>query len=382
MTVAAGRRGGRARIALPLEQWPASDRLAWQAALSPGDPLDPGGLAASWRPATRQNVQIAYSRWLAWLRGCGRLDEALAPADRVLPVPVGDYVIHLRAAGAASTAAAHLASLAMAMRAMVPDRDWAWLQRLVARERRRSEPVRDKRPRLQPTDELVAFGGELMDAAESTSEIMAWERATQFRDGLMIALLALRPLRRQNFIAIEIGRHLLRAGEGYRLHFAGEETKNHTPLDWPFPPVLLGRLARYLDVYRPWLCAQTANRNPHIPFLPAGARLWVSKCGSAMSVEGFCKNLRKRTAARFGRSLHPHLFRDCIATTVAVNDPAHVGVIPKLLGHKTPQTAERFYIHAGMIDAARRVNAHLEALRRSPEPAQDRSSRPTTSGDE
>jgi integrase/recombinase XerD len=371
VTMEAPRRGRRTRVALPLEQWPARDRHAWEVAVAQGDPLEPGGLAASWRPASRDNARIGYGRWLGWLGSQGQLDEALAPADRLLPARVGAYVTHLRAAGAASTAAAHLANLAMALRAIVPDHDWSWLQRLVARERRRAEPVRAKRPRLRPTDELVGFGGELMDAAERASDAMSWEVATAYRDGLMVALLALRPLRRRNFVAIEIDRHLVRTGSGYQIRFTGRETKNHAPLDWPFPEELLDRLGRYLDYYRPWLCAQTGNRNPHIPFVPAGARLWVSKCGSALSGEAFYKTLRKRTAARFGRSLHPHLFRDSIATTVAANDPAHIGVIPKLLGHRTPQTAERFYIHAGMIDAARQVSAHIDALRRGPDSDQD-----------
>jgi hypothetical protein len=43
----------------------------------------------------------------------------------------------------------------------------------------------------------------------------------------MIALLASRPLRRRNFAAIEIGRQLIRIGQGFHPVFDGSETKSH-----------------------------------------------------------------------------------------------------------------------------------------------------------
>ena len=40
-----------------------------------------------------------------------------------------------------------------------------------------------------------------------------------------------------------------------------------------------------------------------------------------MSEEVFYKGLRKRTTARFGHTVNPHLFRDCAATSIAIEDP-------------------------------------------------------------
>ena len=233
----------RKRIALKPDEWPTPDREAWRIALVPGDLLEPGGLAAKWAPSTQSGVSTSYGRWLAWLTSGGLLDVELAPAARVTPKAVAGYVGYLREQHASSSAVAYLAFLVMALQAIAPDRDWAWLQRIVARLKMQSAPAREKRPRLQDTDDLLAFGVKLMAeaeppaAAEASPGMITWQGATQYRDGLMIALLALRPFRRKNFCAMEIGRHLVHRKGGYRLLFEAEETKNHRPLEIPFPAV-------------------------------------------------------------------------------------------------------------------------------------------------
>ncbi|MBS0562785.1 MAG: site-specific integrase [Proteobacteria bacterium] len=184
-----------------------------------------------------------------------------------------------------------------------------------------------------------------------------------FRDGLMIALLALRPLRRANFCETEIDRNLVRHGDGYRLTFDITEPKTEYRIELPFPPAHLSQLERYLTFHRPWLCRQTGHRNPAHPFREPGNRLWISKTGSALSVEGFYKNIRNLTEAKFGFNVNPHLFRDCLATSVAIHDPEHVGITRVLLGHKTSKTAERSYNRAGSIQAGRRAQACITDLR-------------------
>ncbi|MDR3418349.1 MAG: site-specific integrase [Nevskia sp.] len=353
----------RARSAVPLKNWPDADRRAWALAITPGDLLEPGGIGAAWRPATRDGACNAYGRWLAWRARQGPLDEHADPAERVTEQAITDYVQYLCAQHSLSSAAAYLAFLAMALRALAPDRAWGWIGKIATRLRRNATPVRAKRPRLQSTDALLSFGIELMDGAAREPEPVTWRTATGCRDGLMIALLALRPLRRRNFIAIQLGRHLVRVGPDYRLRFEGADTKNGRWIDEPFPAPLTDRLERYLQHYRPWLCAQDSHRNPRIRFQPPGDHLWVSKTGAAMSEDVFYKDLRNRTRERFGQALSPHLFRDCAATTIATEDPAHVAIIPALLGHTTAQTSERYYNHAGMIDAGRRVQDVVAKLR-------------------
>ena len=81
--------------------------------------------------------------------------------------------------------------------------------------RGKREAPRDKRSRLVGSNELYGLGLSLMaQAATKSTPRLA---AMAFRDGLMIALLALRPLRRGNFINLTIGEYLVRTGAGWTI---------------------------------------------------------------------------------------------------------------------------------------------------------------------
>lgn len=58
---------------LPFEQWPSTDRAAWEALFREGDILNDAGTACHWAPATRHTNRMHYARWLRWCAGTGRL---------------------------------------------------------------------------------------------------------------------------------------------------------------------------------------------------------------------------------------------------------------------------------------------------------------------
>ena len=64
-----------------------------------------------------------------------------------------------------------------------------------------------------------------------------------------------------------------------------------------------------------------------------------------------------------GVPISPHLFRDCAATTIAIDDPEHVLTIAPLLGHTTLKTSEKHYNHARSLDASRRFQAVMREVR-------------------
>ena len=70
-----------------------------------------------------------------------------------------------------------------------------------------------------------------------------WTRL--YRDGLMIACLAYRPLRLANFIGLELGRQLQRRGTGWWLEIPAAETKTRRPIALPFPAPLELYLVRW-----------------------------------------------------------------------------------------------------------------------------------------
>src|SRR5260370_19069146 len=100
-----------------------------------------------------------------------------------------------------------------------------WLLEFTAQLRDEAIPSPRKRAQLKHADELFDLGKNLMRAAEADQEMPVLKRAVQYRDGLMIALLAARSMRIGNFAAIKIDRHLIPAGAGYRLVLPADETK-------------------------------------------------------------------------------------------------------------------------------------------------------------
>src|ERR1700751_1860100 len=105
---------------------------------------------------------------------------------------------------------------------------------------------------MQPIGALVRLGKTLMQTAESSDKPLL-SRAVTFRDGLMIALVALRPLRLSNLAAITIGAHLSQQKTGYHRFFNGLEMKGRRS----FAPTIPG----YIDHYRPILLSR-GDRQP------------------------------------------------------------------------------------------------------------------------
>lgn len=188
-------------------------------------------------------------------------------------------------------------------------------------------------------------------------------RACRYRDGLAITLLAARPLRRRNFAAIEIDRHLIREGAFYWLRFEGRETKTGEPIEAPFPQALVPYLVTFLSEHRPLLLARDGRwkRHARTPGQPENG-LWISGRGSAMSEMNIYSRICALTRARFGHVINPHLFRDSAATSIAVEDPEHVLIVRSVLGHASLDASERYYMHAQMLEASRRYQRRILKL--------------------
>jgi integrase len=237
--------------------------------------------------------------------------------------------------------------------------DWTWIRHIAARVRARHVPVRDKRGRMIGDEELVELGLMLMETAETRTTDRL--RTIAFRDGLLIALLAMRPaMRRRNITAIELDRHLRLLGDTWIVAFAEGETKTGAALEFPWPEILLTPLEEWLARWRPMLLQRKGRWTR-----PVGKALWLSSHGSPMTQQSIYDRIVKRTREAFGKPINPHLFRDCAATTLAYADPQHIGVAAPLLGHRSFQTTERYYLQARMGEAGRRLQQDLLSIRHS-----------------
>ncbi len=347
---------------LPLGEWPLRDQVAWQAALQPAEYLAVGGVAAAWSDGGRRMVTDAYGRWLGWLQHTRQLNPEQPPEERVTPDRVRAYGDALAKINAPMTVQGRIGQLGRALRALAPEGDWRWLSRASDRLRAAAVPVREKRPRMQEVNDLVALGARLMLAATQADDHFAIQRAGLYRDGLIIALLAVRPLRMRTFAAITLEQHLsLREGVWW-LCFGAADTKTRQPMEMPFPAVLVPALELYLEHYRPVLLV-----GKPVPgrVRPPTEALWIARGGQRMGKDAIRVQITTHTEKAFGKSVHPHLFRDCAATTIAIEDPEHVSIIAQILGHSNSITAEKNYNQAGTLEASRRYQEMLRKLRQN-----------------
>ena len=343
---------------MPLAEWPPADRAAWAEALTGADLFDPVPRPAlRWRASTREATRGGYGRWLAWLDGAGLLDRSASFASRVTRSRVAAYAADLAATGSGFSVAGRIQQLGDALRAIAPHDDWGWVLRGSGRLRARAVPAKDKHARMQSPYDLVELGLELMRRGDTDVHATALTRAKLHRDGLMIALLARRPMRGGNLGAIALGQHLRRHGAAWSLTFTPEQTKQARHLEPSWPGELVEPLERHLAVHRPRLLAGTRKA------LPPTDRLWVSAHGTAMSYAAVALQIKARTAAAFGASVNPHLFRDCAATAIATCAPEQARDVALVLGHAGLATSERHYNHARMLGANARHQDGVEATR-------------------
>ena len=161
-----------------------------------------------------------------------------------------------------------------------PRRDWTVLARVYKHLKRTAKPSRDKLSRMVPATDLLSLGIRLMETCESGPPQRVY-KATQFRDGLMIALLICCPMRLRNLTEIVIGRHLIFDGQAYRLEFTAAETKTGRPYVAAVPHELTPYLDDYLQVHRGTFQSVGMPDDGSV-----GGRLWLGYFGKPLSSRG------------------------------------------------------------------------------------------------
>ena len=339
-----GRGKAPERACTPIDCWPKADREVWECACATGDVLDDdAGARHGYSAISNRKTEKGYGRWLTFIRHHDAEWLVLAPADRITAKTARRYVERLfELDNSTATVLARLQELRDAAKVFGPNRDWNFLNALASRVRARHRPARSKL-HLRLTDELFDLGLRLILKAQNSGGV---EAAILHRDGLMIAFLALVPLRRSNLAEMRIGANLIKQNGTWTIVFEESETKTHTVYEAVLPEALTDHLGTYLAIHRPILMAQMGRWSK-----PVDEALWVSSHGSPMTQMAFYDRVRRHTREAFGVAINPHLFRDAAATTLAIADPAHVRVAAPLLGHRNLSTTERYYQQARTYEA-------------------------------
>ena len=345
-------------LSVPERDWPLAIREAWAVALEAGDLLDPGGLAAAWRPETRRHVMDGFGAWLAWLRDNGILGERARPGTECTPANVADFAEAMLEMVANRTVETRLVALHRALTAMSPEGNWSFIRTIIARLDKTPSKNSEKRRRVRNSRDLFDLGVNLMRRAERSRNSPYQRRvAALYRDGLMIALTAARPLRRCNLVGLELGNELFKTDAGWRITIAPSRTKTHNPIEFGLPQEIDPWLERYLDDYRGILLGNGGSQAPKFD-----GPVWISVRGGPLAPHSWAIRVCDHTKAAFGLPVNPHLFRDSAATTIAIGDPKQIRIAAAVLGHRSFETTQKHYNQARSIEAARAYQESLAKL--------------------
>lgn len=233
---------------------------------------------------------------------------------------------------------------------MLPDSDLRWLSSIKARLHSAAPLQRPTGPVITSL-QILQLGLTLM--AENHPVEHAHIRLSQaitYRDGLMIALLALAPLRRKNLASLQIGRHLIGEGANRYIVIPAAEAKTQAAIEFAVPALLLPYLDLYLTVLRPRLLQAISCQ-----------ALWISRRGSALSYGAVGDIVSRHALRRMRIRLSTHDTRDAAATTWALAAPDKIAVAADLLSHADGKTMQKHYNRARGVEASRAYAAIVGA---------------------
>jgi integrase len=342
----------RKRRGLKICEWPDADRLGWEAACKPSDRLKKGGAASHLAPVSQQDIATRYGLFLGFLELNGMLDTNATAAAHVTPKNVGAYAADLKKRVSSVTAWNCIYKLRRAAQLIAPAEDFSWLIEIENDLAFVMEP-KSKLDRIVFAERLVEAGLTLIEEAKRFTHA-DFIRARGIRNGLMIALLAICPIRRKNFAALEIGETFKNVRGTWWITIPAAKTKSRQRCEERPVPVLLNPYINlYLDEARPVLLTgakQTTNA------------MWIStKTRGPLTKRKVGSLIAQFTEETLGIAISPHLFRTAGATTAADarGDMPHLA--SALLGHDDPRVTQEHYNRACSLRAG---EEYAEILRK------------------
>jgi site-specific recombinase XerD len=327
---------------LPIGQWPPADKEAWAAACRPSQRLAHGGAGGHLKPITLSDLSRRYGYYLDFLARRGLLDLRLAAGALVTPENVEAFLQEMNVRVGSVTVYGSIYKLRRATQLLDPKREMTWLTELEKDLALVMRP-RSKSDRLVLTEVLVEAGLTLIAAADSSASLSILAKARQVRNGMMVAMLALHPIRLKNFASLEIGRTFIELQGSWWITLSAAETKEKRADERRIDELLTTALNLYLGKYRQALKGNNSESNA----------LWLSSHnGAAMTYDGVARAITETTRSAVGIDVSPHMFRTSAASSAALHggDNLHLG--SALLHHRDKRVTEKNYNFASNLSAA------------------------------
>ena len=332
--------------------WPALDQAAWSWGCTPLEPFAapfavprPG---AKMRQGTLDKIRKGYGRWLCFLAAHSTLDADQPPLARVTRPRLRAYFQALRQAGNADyTVIGRFDELRRAMRIIAPGVDVSWIDKLDGVSIAALLP-KTRRAMLVP-DSFVLFAWALAMMDQASSNVMVRRRLTDYRDGLLLAMLASRGRRLRSMSLLRGGREVIERDAHFRVELTPDQVKTNQADRFDLPDVLSPYIRHYLAVIRPALLAGGSDD-----------AFWITRDGIAMTAKAIQYQVFARTKKRFGQAYGPHRMRHAIVTTAALRASDYPNLGAAVL-NITARTAGRSYNLAGRSTVAAVTLAQLNA---------------------
>lgn len=333
----------KGRLALHFDEWPKADRLAWERACRPSHRLKKGGSASHLALITQKDLARRYGEFLGCLRCKGWLDEHAPAAAQVTPANVEAYLGDLAERNVGSvTKAMCVYKLRRTAQLLSPGSDFNWLVD-IEKDLAFVMIPRSKLDRLVMADRLVEAGLTLITEADAYTDAPI-KRALGIRNGLMLALLALAPIRARNFAALEIGTTFRQVSGRWWIVLPGRSTKMRKPEERPTADWMIPYVELYLKEARPVLLGQSNE---------VEKALWISsRTHGPMTAADVGSLISDVTLKTIGASVSPHMFRTSVASTAAdsAGDMPHLA--SALLAQSDPRITEEHYNRASSLNVA------------------------------
>jgi Phage integrase family len=181
------------------------------------------------------------------------------------------------------------------------------------------------------------------------------EACQDYRNGLIIALLACRAPRLGSLAQMRLGKNLYKRNGEYWARLQSMIVKNRRELHYSLPETLTPYIDRYLSEIRPILLDPVATD-----------AVWGNGDGGAYTYRSIQTMIFRQTQAetgtKFDEDFGPHRFRHSFATALAEADPTNPGLAAVILGITEPVVNEH-YRKARQADTARKLQANLREER-------------------
>lgn len=324
---------------LPLVEWPKADREGWQAACQPAHRLKAGGLASSMASSSQRSHMRCYGYLMDFCKRTGRLMEDGQAASRIVPTVIEAFLEELKDRVGSVAQHIYISRIRRVTEILDPSRDFGWL-RLIEFDLKHKIRRRPKADRIIDSRRPYTLGLDLMQRAEKSGHLTRLRRARLYREGLMIALLSVCPIRLANFASLQVGQHVRKINDQWWLLLPASETKSRRTDERPVPQTLTSYVERWLSHWRS-------------QFLNPGTAFWVSTKGDRLAYTYVGTIISQVTLRELRVNVSPHLFRNSAVHTVATQRSDQMGVASSVLQHTDPRITALYDIKGRSILAGR-----------------------------